>query len=100
RVSAALIHTFRDFDIAEEAIQDAFAIALERWPREGIPPNPAAWITTAAKRKAIDGWRRERVLAEKYAALGAGSNVADEEIDVDDEGSIRDDRLRLTFTCC
>ena len=53
RVIASLIRTFRDFDLAEEAMQDAFAVALERWPREGVPPNPAAWIATTAKRRAI-----------------------------------------------
>src|ERR671934_1538943 len=70
KVAAWLIGTFRDFDLAEEAIQDAFAVALERWPGDGIPPNPAAWIATTARRKAIDVLRRERVRFEKYATLG------------------------------
>src|ERR1700730_1347146 len=71
RVAAALIAALRDFDVAEEAMQDAFAVALERWPMEGIPPNPAAWIVTTAKRRAIDAWRRERVRADKYEALAS-----------------------------
>jgi RNA polymerase sigma-70 factor (ECF subfamily) len=99
RVAAALIRSFGDFDAAEEAIQEAFAVALERWPRDGVPPNPAAWIAAAAKRKAIDAWRRQRALAAKYAELGPAPEVADEELDVDAQ-TIRDDRLRLIFTCC
>src|SRR5450755_1459283 len=76
RVAAALIAALRDFEVAEEAMQDAFAVALERWPAEGIPPNPAAWITTTAKRKAIDTRRRERVRADKYVALAAADASA------------------------
>ena len=104
RVAASLIKTFRDFDLAEEAIQDAFALALERWPRDGIPPNPAAWIATTAKRKVIDTWRRERVRAEKYAELGRDepgepAEASDGVLYSDDE-PIGDERLRLIFTCC
>ena len=69
RVAAALIGAFRDFELAEEAIQDAYTVALERWPRAGIPPNPAAWITTTARRRTIDLLRRERVRQQKYATL-------------------------------
>src|SRR5258708_19933565 len=69
KVTATLIGALRDFDLAEEALQDAFTIALERCPRDGIPPNPAAWLATTAKRKAIDTWRRERHRSDKYAAL-------------------------------
>ena len=109
RVAASLIKTFRDFDVAEEAIQDAFAQALENWPRHGIPPNPAAWIATTAKRKVIDTWRRDRLRAEKYAAYSrqeAGTNAASGDsmrfsADPEEDGdSIGDDRLRLIFTCC
>ena len=60
-----------DFDLAEEAMQEAFAVALERWPRDGVPANPGAWITTAARRKAIDRLRRQRTLAEKRRLLEA-----------------------------
>jgi RNA polymerase sigma-70 factor (ECF subfamily) len=103
RVAAALIKTFRDFDLAEEAIQDAFALALERWPREGIPPNPAAWITTTAKRKVIDTWRRERLREQKYAALGREESNGQQSgvtMPFDDDEPIGDERLRLIFTCC
>ncbi|HLZ29339.1 MAG TPA: RNA polymerase sigma factor [Chloroflexota bacterium] len=102
RVAAALIAVLRDFDLTEEAMQDAFAIALERWPAEGIPPNPAAWITTTAKRKAIDTWRRERARADKYSALASASDSAHHQWADDDvhDSSIGDDRLRLIFTCC
>src|SRR5919201_4787680 len=85
RVIAALIGWLRDFDLAEEALQDAFAVALERWPRDGIPPNPAAWITTTAKRRAIDTWRRERQRRDKYAALErpAVTTLEDEDTGMD-----------------
>ena len=63
QVFATLVRVFGDFDVAEEAIQDAFLVAIDRWPASGVPPNPAAWITTTAKRKAIDGYRRERFLS-------------------------------------
>ena len=104
RVAAALIAALRDFDLAEEAMQDAFAVALERWPAEGIPPNPAAWITTTAKRKAIDTWRRERARADKYMALASASDSVQngwtDDVQHETDSSIGDDRLRLIFTCC
>jgi RNA polymerase sigma-70 factor (ECF subfamily) len=107
RILASLIHACRDFDLAEEAMQDAFAVALDRWPRDGTPDNPGAWITTTARRKAIDRQRRERTLAEKQeliAALGAtdGHAVSEPELEAEDESPMRqvDDRLRLIFTCC
>jgi len=101
-VIAALIRSLRDFDLAEEALQDAFTVALERWPRDGIPPNPAAWIATTAKRRAIDTWRRERQRLEKYAALGQPGATLEEHVEEhdQDDGSLIDDRLRLIFTCC
>jgi RNA polymerase sigma-70 factor (ECF subfamily) len=109
RVIAALIGSLRDFELAEEALQDAYTVALERWPRDGIPPNPAAWIATTAKRKAIDTWRRERQRTDKYAALGRAGLTPQENNDrVDDDddtlatgdGALVDHRLRLIFTCC
>src|ERR1700730_7050798 len=103
RVIASLIRTLRDFDLAEEALQDAFTIALERWPRDGIPPNPAAWLVTTAKRRAIDMWRRERQRLEKYAALEQpGATVEGGPMDQHDQesGALTDDRLRLILTCC
>lgn len=102
RVIAWLIGTLRDFDTAEEVLQDAFTIALERWPRDGIPPNPAAWLVTTARRRAIDAWRRDRQRLEKYTALDEpGATVEDGMLGHDREGgAIADDRLRLIFTCC
>jgi RNA polymerase sigma-70 factor, ECF subfamily len=99
RVAAALVRAVGDLDAAEDAIQDALAIALDRWPRAGVPPNPAGWIVTTARRSAIDQWRRERVRVEKHAALG-GAAAYQEEFAVDDDGALRDERLRLIFTCC
>src|SRR5215207_3087762 len=99
RVAASLIGAFRDFELAEEAIQDAFTVALERWPREGLPPQPAAWIATTAKRKAIDALRRERVRTQKYATLG-NQPTSEHVPESDPDSSIGDDRLRLIFTCC
>jgi RNA polymerase sigma-70 factor, ECF subfamily len=89
-----------DFDLAEEAVQDAFAVALERWPRDGVPDNPGAWITTTARNRAIDRLRRDRRLAEKREALARLEALrAKPEAPVDDS-TISDDRLRLIFTCC
>ena len=107
RVLAALIRTVGDFDLAEEAVQDAFVTALERWPREGLPPNPGAWITTTARNRAIDRLRRARRLVEKTEQLGRQQLVEEELATVEPgEGEeaeampIEDDRLRLIFTCC
>ena len=101
-----MIRAFRDFDIAEEVLQDAFATALDRWRRDGIPDNPAAWLTTAAKRRAIDRLRRERVRDEKQAMAFDGESRstagADEFEGLESmlDTSLKDDRLRLIFTCC
>ena len=100
RVFATLVRVFGDFDVAEEAIQDAFLVAIDRWPNSGVPPNPAAWITTTAKRKAIDGYRRENVRAKKYVVLSGTSSNGHEEFDILEESALQDDRLRLIFTCC
>jgi RNA polymerase sigma-70 factor (ECF subfamily) len=98
-----------DFDLAEEAVQDAFLTALERWPVDGAPPNPGAWITTTARNRAIDRLRRRRRLVEKTELLGREQLVEEElaaEEPGDDESGdegpmpIEDDRLRLIFTCC
>ena len=101
RIVATLIRVFGDFDLAEEAMQDAFAVALERWPREGIPANPGAWITTTARRKAIDRLRRDQTLARKRAEIKADAALAalagETETPMTD---VQDDRLRLIFTCC
>ena len=102
KVVASLIRFLRDFDAAEEAIQDAFTVALARWPDEGIPQTPAAWITTAAKRKAIDNVRREKVRAEKYLTVAQTQTGEDdfEMLSEYSDSNLHDDRLRLIFTCC
>jgi RNA polymerase sigma-70 factor (ECF subfamily) len=112
RVLATLIRVLGDFDLAEEVVQDAFLIALERWPELGVPDNPGAWIVTTARNRAIDRLRRRRVLVEKQAELEhqavvdqpatpgfgpSGEEEADVQLDVT---PISDDRLRLIFTCC
>ncbi len=98
RVLAALIGFLGDFDLAEEAAQDAFAIAAARWPRDGPPASPRAWLVTTARNRAIDRIRRERVLAEKTRLLDSTEAAAPE--DVMDETTIPDERLELLFTCC
>ena len=102
RVVASLIRYLWDFDAAEEAIQEAFIVALARWPEEGVPQNPAAWITTAAKRKAIDTVRREKVRAEKYLTVAQAQTGEDdfEMLVENSDSNLHDDRLRLIFTCC
>jgi RNA polymerase sigma-70 factor (ECF subfamily) len=95
-VLAALVGLLGDFDRAEEAAQEAFAIAAERWPREGAPSNPSAWLVTTARNRAIDRIRRERTLAEKTKLL----EVAEATEDVMDDTVIPDERLELIFTCC
>ena len=87
-----------DFDLAEEAVQEAFTVAIERWPRDGVPDNPGAWITTTARNRAIDRLRRERVgatKAEDAARLQELGAMTDDEMH-----EIPDERLRLIFTCC
>ncbi len=97
RVLAALISQFEDFDLAEDALQDALVNALERWESDGIPKNPGAWLTTVARRRAIDRLRRASVLERNAAAIIASLAVEDEP-EMDD--SIPDERLKLMFTCC
>jgi RNA polymerase sigma-70 factor (ECF subfamily) len=85
-----------DFDRAEEAAQEAFAIAAQRWPRDGTPPNPGAWLTITARNRAIDRLRRDRTLTEKTRLLDVPEAVEDEM----EEMSFPDERLELIFTCC
>jgi RNA polymerase sigma-70 factor (ECF subfamily) len=96
RVQATLIGLLGDFDLAEDAAQEAFAIAAQRWPRDGVPSNPRAWLMTAARNRATDAIRRERVLAAKAGQLAA-ANSADEAMNTT---TFPDERLELIFTCC
>ncbi len=96
RAVAVLTRVLGDIDVAEEAVQDAFATAVQRWPESGLPPSPAGWIITTARNRAIDRLRREASRADRHAqaALLHAGNEPDEEL------AVRDDRLRLIFTCC
>jgi RNA polymerase sigma-70 factor, ECF subfamily len=96
RVVAGLIGYLGDFDLAEEAAQEAFALAAERWPRDGVPASPRAWLMTTARNRAIDRIRRDRTLAEKTRLLEVREAIDDEV----DETTIPDERLELVFTCC
>ena len=102
-VLATLIRQAGDFQLAEDAVQDAFEAAVTAWRRDGVPANPGAWITTAARRRAIDRLRRNRSVAdraERLAELARLDAQHEEEPSMDDESTIVDDRLRLIFTCC
>jgi RNA polymerase sigma-70 factor (ECF subfamily) len=100
RCVATLIRFLGDIDAAEEAVQDAFAVAAARWPSEGLPPNPGAWIVTTARNRAIDRLRRESVRHERHAQAHHlyGADAADDS--APQEETVPDDRLRLIFTCC
>jgi RNA polymerase sigma-70 factor, ECF subfamily len=100
RVVATLIRTTGDWDLAEECAQDAFALALQRWPRDGIPGKPGAWLTTAARNRAVDVLRRRTVGAAKLREVAAMTHDPEPPADVLDESGVPDDRLRLMFTCC
>jgi RNA polymerase sigma-70 factor (ECF subfamily) len=100
RVLAALISQLHDFDLAEDALQDALLIALERWPVDGVPHNPGAWLTTIAKRRALDRLRRDQLFARKQPLLLAPAEAAQSVEDEADMDSIPDERLKLMFTCC
>ena len=96
RAVAVLVGVFGDIDVAEEAVQDAFTAAVQRWPSSGLPPSPAGWIITTARNRAIDRLRREASREDRHAKaalLHARGDPAE-------EGVVRDDRLRLIFTCC
>ncbi|MEM7131983.1 MAG: RNA polymerase sigma factor [Chloroflexota bacterium] len=108
RVLASLIGIYKDFELAEEMMQEAFLIALERWPSTGIPDNPAAWITTTAKNKAIDRLRRNQVLQrkmddlEQLTRLDGQHSESESQIEavVESDDDFPDERLKLLFTCC
>jgi len=96
RAVAVLARHFGDIDIAEEAVQDAFTVAVQRWPGSGLPASPAGWIITTARNRAIDRLRREASREDRHAQA-ALLHARD---DPPEEGAVRDDRLRLIFTCC
>jgi RNA polymerase sigma-70 factor (ECF subfamily) len=101
-VLATLIRHVGDFQLAEDAVQDAFASAVATWPRDGVPANPGAWLTTAARRRAIDRLRRTRSLADRADRLAelARLDAQEHRPDAVEESAVEDDRLRLIFTCC
>jgi RNA polymerase sigma-70 factor, ECF subfamily len=100
-VLATLIRHVGDFQLAEDAVQDAFAAAVATWPRDGVPSNPGAWITTVARRRAIDRLRRGRSIADRTDRLAELARIDAQEHPSEAEDSmIADDRLRLIFTCC
>jgi RNA polymerase sigma-70 factor, ECF subfamily len=96
RVVAALTRRFGDLDIAEEAAAEAFATAVERWPTDGVPPNPGGWLTTTAKRNAIDRLRRENKRDDKQKE----AQILHDHVPPEPLGAVEDERLRLIFTCC
>jgi RNA polymerase sigma-70 factor, ECF subfamily len=95
RSIAILARVLGDLDLAEDAVQDAFARALERWPRDGVPANPGAWIVATARNRAIDRIRREQTLVRKTELLARAEQLPD-----DEETAIPDERLELIFACC
>jgi RNA polymerase sigma-70 factor (ECF subfamily) len=99
RAVAVLTRVFSDIDTAEDAVQDAFAEAVRRWPQTGLPPSPAGWIITTARNRAIDRLRREAARADKHAQA-ALLHARDEHLADEGSSAVRDDRLRLIFTCC
>src|SRR4029077_1120787 len=101
RVLATLIRLLGDFDVAEEAMHDAFRAALERWPKTAVPSNPRAWLVSAGRFKAIDGLRRQKRFdsLDEDGSPAAQIGVVDKDAWADPE-SVEDDRLRLIFTCC
>ncbi len=102
-VLATLIRHVGDFQLAEDAVQDAFAAAVATWPRDGVPASPGGWLTTTARRRAIDRLRRTRSLADRADRLAELARLDAQEHRPDsteEESAVEDDRLRLIFTCC
>ena len=96
RAVSVLVRSFGDIDVAEEAVQEAFAAAVQRWPLTGVPPSPAGWIITTARNRAIDRLRREASREDRHAQAA----LLHARGEPPEEGAVRDDRLRLIFTCC
>jgi RNA polymerase sigma-70 factor (ECF subfamily) len=97
RTVAVLVRRFGDIDLAEEAVQDAFATAVQRWPSDGVPPSPAGWLITTARNRIIDRLRREASRDDRHALASVMQSRDDLE---EEEEAVGDDRLRLMFTCC
>jgi RNA polymerase sigma-70 factor, ECF subfamily len=100
RVVATLIRMTGDWDLAEECAQDAFAVALERWARDGVPRRPGAWLTTTARNRALDRLRRSATEAGKLQEVAVLSHTGEPDDDDGDDRAVQDDRLRLIYTCC
>ncbi|HST13167.1 MAG TPA: RNA polymerase sigma factor [Terriglobales bacterium] len=100
RILATLIRLLGDFDLAEEAMQEAFTAALAQWPREGMPGNPRAWLVSSGRHKAVDLLRRRSLLEEKREEFARWIALAQQVADTPEETMLKDDRLRLIFTCC
>ncbi|WP_371825760.1 RNA polymerase sigma factor [Nonomuraea turcica] len=100
RIVAALIRVTGDWDLAEECAQEAFALALERWPRDGLPHRPGAWLTTTARNRAVDRLRRRTTEAAKLREVATMASVHNAFGSSEDDSGVQDDRLRLIFTCC
>ena len=100
RVFATLIRLLGDFDLAEEALHDAFASALKQWPEEGVPENPRAWLVSTGRFKAIDAMRRRARFDASLGELAERLNSRTQTVGVVESDGVEDDRLRLIFTCC
>lgn len=100
RVFATLVRLLGDFDLAEDALHDAFTAALRQWPQDGVPANPRAWLVSTGRFKAIDGIRRRARFNASLATLAADLDAQTEDAEEENDEDVRDDRLRLIFTCC
>jgi RNA polymerase sigma-70 factor (ECF subfamily) len=100
RAVAVLTRLLGDIDLAEEAVQEAFLIAVQKWPAGGVPPSPAGWIVTTARNRAIDRWRRESVRDARHAEAARLLAEDGQTVEPVEEGPVHDDRLRMLFTCC
>jgi RNA polymerase sigma-70 factor (ECF subfamily) len=100
QVLATLIRLLRDFDLAEDALHEAFTAAMEQWPRDGVPANPRAWLVSTGRFKAIDSMRRRARFDASLTELAERLHAESNDVAQDDDASVKDDRLRLIFTCC
>src|SRR5947209_2703722 len=100
RVLATLIRLLGDFDLAEDALHDAFAVAVEQWPRDGVPANPRAWLVSTGRFKAIDALRRRARFNASLPELAERLDAGTEDAALWEDEGVEDDRLRLIFTCC